>query len=72
MIQSNPGFGSSLTENVDALKVLVCPVEQAPAQRDLLSFVFCTAVPIVGVVAGLVDEPTMIGEPEDQGRLIST
>lgn len=65
-------FRSSLAKNVNALKILVCAIEEAPAQRNLLSFVFSAAVPIVCVVAGLMDEPTMIDKPKNQSRLITS
>ena len=57
MKQADPLCGLLVAGNVNPSEVMLCPIEQAMTQRNLLLLVFATTVPIVGIVAGAVFAP---------------
>ena len=71
MKQADPLCGLLVTGNVNPSEVMLCPVEQAMTQRNLLLFIFAATVPIVGIVAGAVCQPGVLDQPEDEGRLVA-
>ena len=57
---------------VNLFQVVLCSIEQAMAQGNLLSFVFTAAVPMPRVFAGAVLQTIGFDQPEDQRSLTAT
>ena len=71
MKQADPLCGLFVAGNVNPSEVMLCPVEQAMTQRNLLLLVFAATVPIVGIDAGAISKPGVLDQPEDESRLVA-
>lgn len=57
---------------VNLFQVVLCSIEQAMAQGDLLSFVLTAAMPMPRIFAGAVLQAIGFDEPKDQRSLTTT